>query len=338
VREKERQKFLVTGGAGFYGIHTVKVLLQFGNSVVVLGTSPFPHAVMKYFSEQEQKRLHFVKCDISDNAAITGVFNTYQIDVVIHAAVMTVLGEDEIGRERQMTEVNALGTLNLLEAARSHGVQRFVYISSSGLYGGYGQGIAPVHETVPVYPGGTSVYRACKIYSEMLCQNFQQHGAFRVVIARIGSPYGPWERPTRSRKGMSLIYQLMEFALKGEKANVLGRDVMRDWTHMRDIARGTVMLSSCEEAQLKHTLYNVADGITTSIEHVLQTLKTLFPKFSYEFVDRDEDANLIAAMANPRGPLDISRIREDVGFSPEFDIDRGLADYQKWSLDFGWLC
>jgi len=337
MEEKQRHMFLVTGGAGFYGIHAVKLLLEMGHSVIALGTSPFPHPAERYFAKDEWKRLHFVKCDISDATAVGHVFDSYPIDVVIHAAVMTVLGEDEIGLERRMTEVNALGTLNLLEAARGHRARWFVYISSSGLYGGYGQGIAPVHENVPVYPGGTSVYRTCKVYSEMMCHNFQQHGAFRVAIARIGSLYGPWERPTRSRKGMSLIYRLMELALKGEAACVFGRDVMRDWTHMRDIARGTIMLATCEEARLKHTLYNVTNGATTSIEHVLQTLATLFPVFAYEFVDRERDANLVAAMANPRGPLDISRIREDVGFSPGFDIDHGLADYAMWSRDFEWL-
>jgi len=336
VGQQREKTFLVTGGAGFYGIHAVKLLLEMGHSVIALGTSPFPKGVDRYLGEEAKERVQFVKCDVGDPDSVSKVFDEYPVDVVIHAAVMTILGKDEVGRERKMTGVNALGTLNLLEASRGHHVRRFVYVSSSGLYGSYGQGIAPVHEDVPVYPGGTSVYRTCKVYSEMMCQNFQQHGAFRVAITRIGSPYGPWERPTRSRKGMSLIYHLMEMAIHGEKAYVYRRDAIRDWTHMRDIAHGTVLLATCGDSKLQHTLYNVTSGIVVSIEHVLQTLTSLFPSFAYDFVDREEDANLVAAMTNPRGPLDISRIREDVGFSPEFDIDHGLADYAKWAREIGW--
>ena len=326
--------FLVTGGAGFYGIHAVKLLLEAGHRVVALGTSAFPEGVDHYLGAEAQDRVAFVKCDISDANAVREIIAEQKVNVVIHAAVMTILGDDEIGRERRMTEVNALGTLNLLEASRDHGVERFVYVSSSGIYDSHGQGIAPVHETTSVCPGTTGVYRICKLYSEMMCQNFADHGAFPIAIARIGSPYGPWERPTRTRKGMSLIFDLVGMAVRGEEARVYGRDLVRDWTHMRDIAQGSILLATCETSALQHQVYNVTCGNLTSIEHVLQTLKTLAPDFSYRFVEDASEANIIAKIPYARGPLDVSRLREDCGFTPEFSIDTGLADYVAWMREY----
>ena len=140
--------YLVTGAAGFFGIHTVKLLVEAGHDVVALGTSGFPPGTREYFGSKGDKHVTFEQCDISDREAVRAIYSKHSIERVIHAAVMTVLGEDEVGRERRMTEVNALGTLYLLEGAREHHIRRFVYVSSSGIYDSYGQGVSPVPESV----------------------------------------------------------------------------------------------------------------------------------------------------------------------------------------------
>lgn len=323
--------YLVTGAAGFFGIHAVKLLVEAGQNVVALGTSGFPPGARAYFGAEGEKHITFETCDISDRDAVLAIYSKYSIERVIHAAVMTVLGEDEVGRERRMTEVNALGTLHLLEGARAQHVKRFVYVSSSGIYDSHGQGVSPVPESVAIVPGSNGMYRICKIYSEMVCQNFQQHGALQIAIGRIGSPYGPWERPTRTRKGMSLIYQLVNLAVRGEEAVVYGRDLTRDWTHMRDIARGCVLLASCEPGALNHSIYNVTGGIVSSVGRVLERLSTLCPGFRYRFVDDQAEANIHAFIPWARGPLDIARLHNDCDFSPEFTIDAGLKDYVNWA-------
>jgi len=330
----EGSTVLVTGAAGFYGIHAVKLLLEAGHDVVAVGTSGFPVEPPVAFGD-DASRVEFVRCDIADASQVADLFADRSIGTVIHAAVMTVLGNDEVGRERRIAAVNAWGTLNLLDTARDADVRRFVYVSSSGIYDSRGEGIAPVHESVSVLPGTHGMYRICKIFSEMVVQNFHEHGAFDVAIARIGSPYGPWERPTRSRKGMSLIFELVDLAIRGEEARVYGRDLTRDWTHMRDIARGTVLLATYPREALHHRIYNVTNGTVTSIERVLQTLRSLVPAFSYRFVETAEEANVIASIPYARGPLDIARLKEDTGFVPEFTIDDGLADYVAWAEDIG---
>ncbi|MEM2001313.1 MAG: NAD(P)-dependent oxidoreductase [Candidatus Methanomethylicaceae archaeon] len=328
--------YLVTGATGFYGIHTVKVLLEKGFEVVAADLVPFPQEVYRYFTSEELTRLTFAQCDVSQSEEVRSLFREYRIEKIIHAAAITMLEDEEAGNERHIIETNALGTLNLLEAARESGLKRFIYISSSGVYGAYGHGTIPVHEAVPIYPGVTSIYCACKLFSEILCQNFHNHGAFRVVIARIGSPYGPWERPSRTRKNMSSIYRLVELGMQKRHVRVFGRGCVRDWTHMRDIARATVLLATCPSERLRYVVYNVASGTTTSIEYIVRKLEELIPGSSYKFVDHVEEADCVVSSPPQyaRGPLDISRLREDTEFYPEFNIDKGLEDYVRWWREF----
>lgn len=129
---------------------------------------------------------------------------------------------------------------------------------------------------------------------------------------------------------MSPIYHLVKLAMEGRDVNVFGRDEVRDWTHMRDIAEGTALLAMCDEGCLQHTVYNVSSGVLVSIERILQCLQELIPGFSYRFVAEPGEANVIARTTNQRGPLDISRLREDCGFKPRYPIDEGLTDYVCW--------
>ena len=129
---------------------------------------------------------------------------------------------------------------------------------------------------------------------------------------------------------MSLIYQLVDLAVQGEEAIVYGRSLTRDWTHMRDIARGCVLLASSGPEALHHSIYNVTAGIVSSIGRVLETLSRLCPGFRYRFVDDADEANIHASIPCARGPLDISRLHHDCEFTPEHTIDTGLEDYVSW--------
>ena len=324
---------LVTGATGFYGINVVKELLSAGHTVLAVDLDGFPAAADRFLSEGETERMTFVPLDVRDRDAIADLFERFPIERVIHAGAVTVLASEDEEKARLVMEVNAGGTFNLLEASMSADVERFVYISSSGVYGSRGAGVVPLHETTPYDPMG--LYVAAKIYSELLCRRFDEFGRFRVAVARIGSPYGPWERPTGTRHAMGLLHRLISMAFDGEEARIYGADSTRDWTHMRDIARATVDLAFCAPDRLRHLIYNVTTGMNVSTGCIAAALKRQIPSFSYVFVDRAEDANVIAHLPNPRGPLDITRLTEDCGFSPEFDIEKGLADYVAWYEEYG---
>ena len=321
---------LVTGATGFVGINLVQALLALGEEVLALDLEEFPPELV--FSEDEAKRIEFRAVDIRDRDAVSQVFREYRISTAVHAAAVTVPYEEDEAKARLVTEVNAVGTLNVLEAARDGGVTRFVYVSSSGVYGSYGHGVVPVHETVPYAPMG--LYVASKIYSELMCRRFNEMGHFRVVVSRIGSPYGPWERPTRTRQAMSPLQRLMDMAMNGQEALIYGYDSVRDWTHVRDIARGVALLATIESTRLRHLVYNVSTGENVSAGVVAEAIAKAVPTFRYRFVDNPQEANVNMHLPNPRGPLNITRIKVDCGFKPVFDIWQGMADYARWYTEY----
>jgi len=128
-----------------------------------------------------------------------------------------------------------------------------------------------------------------------------------------------------------LIYQIVELAVRGEEAVVYGRALTRDWTHMRDIARGCTLLAACDNERLHHSVYNVTGGVVSSIGHILKQLADLCPGFRYRFVDEPNEANIHASIPWARGPLDISRLQNDCDFTPGHSIDTGLEDYINWA-------
>jgi len=140
---------------------------------------------------------------------------------------------------------------------------------------------------------------------------FNEMGHFRVVVSRIGSPYGPWERPTHTRQAMSPLQRLMDMAMKGQEALIYGYDSVRDWTHVRDIARGVALLATIESTRLRHLVYNVSTGENVSAGAVAEAIAGAVPKFRYRFVEDPQEANVNMHLPNPRGPLDITRIKVD---------------------------
>jgi len=115
-----------------------------------------------------------------------------------------------------------------------------------------------------------------------------------------------------------------------EKVRIYGADTVRDWTHMRDVARGVIDLATEREGNLEHLTYNVTSGDNVSIGYIASKLDEVAPDFDYEVVDSADKANINTKLSNPRGPLDITRLKKDCSFEPEFDIDRGLTDYVEW--------
>ncbi len=287
----------------------------------------YPDEALSSFPEKGN--LEFRECDIRDGDWIENLFRDNEIESVIHAAAVTIYGPEEIDNPELIMDANAKGSLKLMDAAfRDEDVEDFVYVSSSGVYGDYGSGVAPVHEKTPYSPGG--FYIAAKIYSELVCRRFNDFSERPFTVTRIGSPYGPWERPTGAREKMSPIHKLIHAGYEGREMKIYGRDYLRDWTHMEDIARGVVSVSLAEKKELKSDVYNVASGVSVSIGRILEKIEKLTPSFEYRFVEDEEEADLVFRGEYNRGPLDVSRIREDCGFEHDFDIESGLEDYVEW--------
>jgi UDP-glucose 4-epimerase len=261
--------------------------------------------------------LRFVLADVSARGALTAAVPG-PVDAVVHAAAVTPTPEFEARDPQRVVAANLLGTLEVLRYARQAGARRFVYVSSSGVYGETDPA-SPLRESHPVQR--TTLYAMTKYAGEQVVAANAGKG-LEAASVRIAAPYGPMERPTGSRTVMSVIHALVRTAVAGETVRLAGADVARDWTHAADIAQAIRLL--LEAPALAHPCYNVSSGVAIPLRCAADALARIAPPFSWQPAPPGE-ASIDGARASRRGPLDIARIRA-VGFAPRYGLDDGLKE------------
>jgi len=152
-----------------------------------------------------------------------------------------------------------------------------------------------------------------------------------VVVARVGTVYGPWERNTGVRDTFSPQMQTMRMAIQGEEA-VLPGPGRRDWIYSRDVAGALAAILDRE--RLHYDVYNVGPGVEWTVEDWCKNLMEIYPGFSYRVASKAENANVNYHLAQDRAPFAIRRLMEDIGFQPRFGLGEGFRDYIKWVNEF----
>lgn len=302
---------LVTGGAGYIGSHTVKELLRAGYEVVVLDDLSAGHREFVLTP-------HFVRGDIRDRATLDGVFRRYPITAVMHFAALTSVPES-VEDPARYYEVNLLGTWNVLEAMRAHGVKLFVFSSSAAVYGDPQK--VPIPEEHPAQP--KSPYGRTKRMVEEILADYEKAYAFRYVSLRYfnaaGSDpdgeIGEWHEPERH-----LIPIVLEVALgKRPYLEIFGTDYetpdgtgVRDYIHVTDLARAHVRALQHLEAGGESRVYNLGIGRGYSVREVVEVCRRV--------TGRD-----IPVREGPRRPgdpavlvADPSRALREMGWQPRF--------------------
>jgi UDP-glucuronate 4-epimerase len=310
-------KVLVTGGAGFIGSHLVEALLTEGHTVAVIDDfNDFYDPQIKRKNLQPvlaDVRLHSV--DIRDKDAVLDAFSAERPDAVVHLAARAGV-RPSIQYPELYIETNINGTFHLLEASKEYGVKRFIFASSSSVYGA--SRVIPFRED-QVLTQTLSPYGCTKLAGEHLCSNYSYLYGIRVICLRFFTVYGPRQRPDLA------IHKFTDLIHRGKPIDVYGDGTARrDFTYIEDIIQGVI--ASIQHDGATFDIFNLGESETIELCEVIAEIETALGKKT--------TINTLPAVPGdmPATYADISKARRLLGYAPATRIRSGLRKFIEWYL------
>jgi len=311
-----RQTILITGGAGFIGSHLAERLLDHGRRVVVLDNfDTFYDPAIKRRNVEvalRQDAYRLVEGDIRDPEALDRLFGSEEVEAVVHLAARAGV-RPSIADPVLYSSVNLDGTTQLLEACRRHGVARFMFGSSSSVYGNNPK--VPFAESDPV-DHAISPYAATKKAGEVLCHAYHHLHGMSVACLRFFTVYGPRQRPEMA------IHKFARLLAAGDEIEQYGDgSSARDYTYVSDIVEGIVRAT--ERARGYH-IWNLGGSRTITLAELVSKIAAGLgvPERVRELPCQPGDVD--------RTWADISLAQRDLEWTPGIGIDRGLALFLSW--------
>lgn len=310
---------LVTGGCGFIGSNFIRLALSTCADMRICNVDKLTYAGnlgnLADVKEGYSTRYEFVHADIADAAAMGALFEQGRFDAVVHFAAESHV-DRSITDATPFIHTNVLGTQVLLDAARRHGVGRFVHVSTDEVYGSLGldeQGAFT--ESTPLAPN--SPYAASKASSDLLVRAAFHTFGQDVVITRCSNNYGPYQFPEK------LIPLMIGRARKNEALPVYGTgNNVRDWIYVEDHCRGVLLALQKGEAGQAYNFGGAAERTNMDVVHgLLQLLGK--PESLIQFVKDRPGHDLRYAM-------DFSHAAQTLGFAPQKTFEQGLAQTVAW--------
>ncbi len=309
-------KALVTGGAGFIGSHLCDALLARGEEVTVLDNfNDFYDPAIKRGNAAALKGARIVEGDIRDESLVNKLFKEGQFDVVVHLAAMAGV-RPSLKDPLLYQDVNLKGTMVLLEATRSLPGTRFVFASSSSVYGGNTK--VPFHEDDPVLTP-ISPYAATKRSSELLA--WTHHHLFDIPTTglRFFTVYGPRQRPEMA------IHKFVRLIMNGEPIPFFGDgSTRRDYTYVSDIIDGVLRsIDRCEG----YEIFNLGESETTSLADLVDAIGKACGR--EPIIDRQpmQPGDVVVTFA------DVSKAKDLLGYRPSVPVSKGLGLFVDWYRD-----
>ena len=308
-------KVLVTGGAGFIGSHIVDKLVEEKYEVGALDNLSTGN-LANISDHVSANRVKFHNCDISDFESVSKVVKEY--DAVIHEAALVSVSRS-VENPLLTNVVNVNGTLNLLKASVDSGVQKFIYASSSSVYGD--TETLPKKETMATAP--VSPYGVSKLSAENYCRSFAKVYGLNTVCLRYFNVYGP-----RQKYGhySGVIPIFIKKSLSNEAPVINGDgEQTRDFTYVSDVVQANLL--ALKNNVSPGSVYNAAAGGMISINDLARHIIDLTGKKSLEPVHGPPRAGDIRASYS-----DVSKISKELGFKPQVSIEEGLRRVVDWFL------
>jgi nucleoside-diphosphate-sugar epimerase len=302
---------LITGGSGFIGAHTAKRFLDAGHEVLLTRyrVAREPAFLQKYLGSQAQ----VVDLDLANPLEVFEVFRQNRIEQVIHLA-STAWGASP-GRE---FHTNLGGLMNVLEAAHSWGISRFIAVSSVSLYESARLASGPFYENallnVEVPVAGPAAYKQME---EILALHFGDQTGLDVRVARIAVIYGPLYRTL-----LNLPSQICYAIAAGRPITRAASSIYGDFCYVKDTAEGLYLLASAQKPASR--IFNIGAGRGINQAEMLAVAASLG-------LQPQNMAEVSAAITwHEHDYMDISRAQSELGYHPKYDLLSGMTDYIAW--------
>jgi len=309
--------FLVTGGLGLIGHNIVQRLQAREERVVIADTKTtygiIPQAEIDYLMTEREKKIApdtpIYRYDITDESDMDLLIGEHRPKVIIHCASFprqkVVNANPAHGADVMMR-----GLINLLESAKKHGVERFVYISSSMVYGDFEDDVL---EDDACHPQGQ--YGIMKLCGEDLVKDYSRRCGFEYVIIRPSAVYGPLDVEDR------VVAKFMLTAMRGGVLRVNGANETLDFTYVDDAADGIV--AAATRIMCRNMTFNITKSHSVSLLEAAEMIVKIVGKGTIEVRDKDADFP-------SRGALNIDRAKTILGYDPKVDVEEGFQKYYEW--------
>jgi len=332
-----KQSILVTGAAGFIGFHLCERLLKQGHRVVGLDNVNDYYSVdlkydrLKELGIQRQEAEHFdtmvsseifgdqfqfIRLNLEDREALPKLFNTCQFDSVCNLAAQAGV-RYSIENPEAYIDSNITGFLNILECCRHHNVSRFVYASSSSVYGN--SEAVPFEETAVVdHP--ISLYAATKKSNELMAHTYSHLYNIETIGLRFFTVYGPWGRPDMA------LFLFTDAILNNQPIKVFNNgDLSRDFTYIDDIIQGVenTLLKTVNEKEL-YKLYNIGNNQPVQLLDFIEAIEKSTGKTTERIMMPMQAGDVNQTWAN------VAHLKTDFDYQPSTALEVGVEAFVNW--------
>ena len=308
-------RILVTGGAGFIGSHLVEKLLALGHDVSIVDdfNDFYDPRIKRDNIAAVADRIHIHQLDLRDANAVRSLFHRGKFDIIAHMAARAGV-RPSIHHPQLYYDTNVIGTLHLLEAARTTGIDRFIFASSSSVYGICKE--VPFSEEMRITQT-ISPYAASKVAGELLCSTYSHLYRLRAIALRFFTVYGPRQRPDLA------IHKFTKKIRAGQPIDQFGDGTTRrDYTYIDDIMQGVV--ASLDYDGPLYDVFNLGESETVQLKDLIAAIEnTLGKKATINHLpEQPGDVPLTCA--------DISKARKLLGYNPTTPLKAGLPKFVDW--------
>ncbi len=308
-------KIIVTGGAGFIGSHVTRALVRQGHAVTVLDdfNDFYDPAIKRANLADLQKEIEIAECDLRNKEATHRLFKQVRPEITLHLAARAGV-RPSILNPKLYLETNIHGTFHVLEGARLTDCERFIFASSSSVYGL--NKTIPFREDAPILQT-LSPYAATKLAGEQLCGNYSYLYGMRAIALRFFTVYGPGQRPDLA------IHRFTDAITHERPIQQFGDgSTRRDYTYIEDIVQGVLGATKYEGSLFD--IFNLGESETTTLAELIAALEKILGRQA-----------LVERLPEQKGDMpltyaDITKAKTFLGYNPQTPLATGLRKFVEW--------